>query len=156
MVTGRVKDNYIDIANRILSLLSKEQNGVLSEDEYAFLAENGFIKTNGDRNGGFKTSWQIIRLENTDIKNELIAIGTRIKEKYWTEFEAIKAPFVDAVLSETPKYLHKIQKFNLQYIFFSDGWFILHCIKELVNNGKLKPPTEEQKKSLSTIVIPNE
>ena len=154
--TGRVKDNYIDIANRILSLLSKEQNGVLSEDEYAFLAENGFIKTNGDRNGCFKTSWQIIRLENTDIKNELIAIGTRIKEKYWTEFEAIKAPFVNAVLNETPKYLHKIQKFNLQYIFFSDGWFILHCIKELVNNGKLKPPTEEQKKSLSTIVIPNE
>ena len=33
--------------------------------------------------------------------------------------------------------------------------FILHCMKELLNNGKLKLPTEEQKKSLTTIIVPN-
>lgn len=152
----RVKDNYIDTANRILSLFSRERSGLLSEDEYTFLAENGIIKINRDYSGMFKTAIQIIWLENTDIKNELIAIGDRIKERHWAEFETKKAPFIKAVLNETPKHLHKMQKFGLQYIFFSDGWFILHCMKELVNNGKLKLPTEEQKKSLTTIIVPNE
>lgn len=151
----RINDGYIDKACRILSLLSREDD-LLSKDEYAFLAENGIIKTNGDDDSNFKTARQIVWLENTDINNVLIAIGDRIKERHWSEFEAWKKPFVKAVLNETPKHLQKMQKFGLQYIFFSDGWFILHCLKELVNNGKLKLPTEEQKKSLTTIIVPNE
>lgn len=151
----RINDGYIDKAGRILSLLSREDD-LLSKDEYAFLAENGIIKTNGDDDSNFKTARQIVWLENTDINNALIAIGDRIKERLWNEFEALKKPFVKAVLNETPKHLHKMQKYGLQYIFFSDGWFILHCLKELVNHGKLKLPTEEQKKSLTTIIVPNE
>lgn len=152
----RINDGYIDKACRILSLLSRKEDDLLSKDEYTFLAENGIIKTNGDDDSNFKTARQIVWLENTDINNELIAIGDRIKERHWTEFESLKKPFVKAVLNETPKHLHKMQKYGLQYIFFSDGWFILHCLKELVNNGKLKLPTEEQKKSLTTIIVPNE
>ena len=152
---GRVNDTYIDKANRMLSLFSRERDTVLSEDEYAFLAENGMIKTDGDYDGLFKAVWQFVWLENTDIKNELIAFGDRIKEKHWSELMEMKEPFVKAVLDETPKHLHKMQKYGLQYTFFSDGWFILHCMKELVSNGKLKPPTEEQKISLSTILVPN-
>ena len=49
-----------------------------------------------------------------------------------------------------------MQLFELQYVFFSDGWFILHCMKELVNSGRLRLPTEEEKKSLTTIILPNE
>lgn len=152
----RINDGYIDKACRILSLLSRKEDDLLSKDEYTFLAENGIIKTNGDDDSNFKTAMQIVWLENTDINNELIAIGDRIKERHWTEFESLKKPFVKAVLNETPKHLHKMQKYGLQYIFFSDGWFILHCLKELVNHGKLKLPTEEQKKSLTTMIIPNE
>ena len=152
----RINDGCIDKAGRILSLLSRKEDDLLSKDEYAFLAENGIIKTNGDDDSNFKTAMQIVWLENTDINNELIAIGDRIKERHWSEFELLKKPFVKAVLNETPKHLQKKQKFGLQYIFFSDGWFILHCLKELVNNGKLKLPTEEQKKSLTTIIVPNE
>ena len=152
----RINDGYIDKAGRILSLLSRKEDDLLSKDEYAFLAENGIIKTNGDDDSNFKTAMQNVWLENTDINNELIAIGDRIKERHWSEFELLKKPFVKAVLNETPKHLQKKQKFGLQYIFFSDGWFILHCLKELVNNGKLKLPTEEQKKSLTTIIVPNE
>ena len=152
----RINDGYIDKACRILLLLSRKEDDLLSKDEYTFLAENGIIKTNGDDDSNFKTAMQIVWLENTDISNALIAIGDRIKERHWTEFESLKKPFVKAVLNETPKHLHKMQKYGLQYIFFSDGWFILHCLKELVNNGKLKLPTEEQKKSLTTIIVPNE
>ncbi|MDD4412986.1 MAG: sigma-70 family RNA polymerase sigma factor [Oscillospiraceae bacterium] len=153
--TGRVTDSYIAKVERILSLFSRELDGELSKEEYAFLAENGMVKTNGDYDGMFKSSIQIGWLENAEIKKQLIAIGDRIKERHWTEFEAMKAPFIKAVLDYTPKHLHKMQKYGLQYTFFSDGWFVLHCLKELVNNGKLKLPTEGQKKSLTTILVPN-
>ena len=152
---GRVDDSYIGKANRILALLSRECDNALTEEEYAFLTEMGVVKTNGDYNGLFKSSWQIVWLKNTEIKRQLIAIGDRIKEKHWTELEALKAPFIKAVLDATPKHLHKMQKYGLQYTFFSDGWFILHCMKVLVENGKLKLPTEEQKKALTTVIVPN-
>ena len=154
---GRVDDGYISKANRILSILSKLDDSV-SDESYAFLEEAGIMRTKMNidgHTGWFKSVPQVVWLENTDIKNELIAIGDRIKEKYWHEFETLKEPFVKAVLDETPKHLHKMQKYGLQYTFFSDGWFILHCMKELVNNGKLKLPTEAQKKSLTTIIVPN-
>jgi len=65
----------------------------------------------------------------------------------------LKKEYVDAVLTETPKQLQIMKKYGLQYIFYCDGWFILHCIKALLDNGKLKEPTEDQKKSLTTIII---
>ena len=153
----RVDDSYILKTNRILSILSKLDDSV-SDESYAFLEEAGIMRTKMDIDGNtgwFKSVSQVVWLENTDIKNELIAVGDRIKEKYWHKFETLKEPFVKAVLDETPKHLHKMQKYGLQYTFFSDGWFILHCMKELVNNGKLKLPTEAQKKSLTTIIVPN-
>ena len=80
-------------------------------------------------------------------------IGDLIKEKHFAEFEELKKPYVEAVLNATPKHLKKAQQFCLQYIFSSDGLFILHCIKKLVDNGKLKLPTEEQKRALTTVII---
>lgn len=155
--TGRVHDGYIEKANRILSILSKLNDS--NEEDFAFLEEAGIIKTRmdiGRNKGWFKFVSQVVWLENSQIKNELLAIGDRIKERHWAELETMKESFVTAVLNETPKHLHKMQKFGLQHIFFADSWFILHCLKELVNNGKLKLPTEKQKKSLTTIIVPNE
>ncbi len=80
-------------------------------------------------------------------------IGNNIKQKYSEEFKVLKKPYMDAVLDATPKQLHKMQEFSLQFVFSSDGWFILHCLKELVSNGKLNLPTEEQKAALSKIII---
>ena len=159
---GRMTDGYIEKANRILSILSKlndSSEDTTNKEDLAFLEEAGIIKTRmeiDENKGWFKLVPQVVWLENREIKNELLAIGSRIKERHWTEFKAMKKSFEEAVLKETPKHLHKMRMFELQYIFFSDGWFILHCMKELVNNGKLKLPAEEQKKSLTTMIVPNE
>ena len=130
----------------------------VDEADWAFLVQNGIMKTKFEMEGVkgfFKCATQVVWLENLEIKNELLTIGDRIKEKHKTEFEALKTPYVKAVLDATPKQVLTMQKYGLQYIFFSDGWFLLHCMKELVNNGKLKLPTEEQKKSLTTLIVPN-
>lgn len=144
--------NYSEESKRILSLYEREFEDRLSKDEYAWLIERGYIKTNGDYDGHFKSAWQIVVLASKEIQNKLLSIGNRIKEKYQTEFDALKAPYAEAVLESVPAHLRKIEEYELQFVFHADGWFLLHCITALLKNGKLKEPTEGQRKALTTLI----
>ncbi len=146
---------YSEEAGRILSLYARERDSRLSKDEYAWLAQRGCIKTNGDYDGDFKATWQIVVLDSKEIQEELLAIGEKIKMKYKTDFEALKAPYAKAVLKSVPPHLVKIKKYELQFLFHSDGWFLVHCIAILLKNRKLKLPTEGQKQSLTTLIVPS-
>lgn len=143
---------YSEDAKRILSLYEKEFDDRLSNDEYAWLAEHGYMKTCGDYDGHFKSSWQIVTLASDEIRDKLLAIGEKIKVKYHADFDALKAPYAKAVLSSVPAHLRKVKEYELQFIFHSDGWFLLHCITTLLLNGKLKEPTQGQRKSLTTLI----
>lgn len=145
---------YTEDARRILSLYERESEEPLSKDEYAWLVEHGYIKTNGDYEGQFKSSWQIVVLASKEINDKLLAIGERIKEKHKVEFDALKAPYAEAVLKSVPAHLKKAKAYELQFVFYSDGWFLIHCITTLLKNGKLKEPTEGQRKSLTTLIAP--
>ncbi len=141
---------------RVLSLQnSEDKNGILSKDEYIWLSELGYVKTNGDYDGYFKSTWQIVTLASKDIQEKLLAIGEKIKIKYKNEFDAIKAPYVEAVLNSVPAHLRKTKEYELQFLFHSDGWFLLHCLVALLSNGKLKPPTDDQRKALTTLIVQN-
>jgi len=146
---------YADDAKRVLSLYDHERENLLTKEDYAWLSERGYIKTWGDYDGCFKTAWKIVVLTDKDVQRELLAIGERIKLKYREQFDALKAPYAKAVIDSVPAHLQKIKQFELQYVFHSDGWFLLHCIVTLLNNGKLKLPTEEQRKALTTMIIPS-
>ena len=144
---------YTDEVKRILSLYDRELLGErLSKDEYAWLAERGFIKTNGDYDGQIKSEWQIVALASKEIQDKLLNVGERIKGKYQADFDVLKAPYVKAVLKSVPAHLKKVKEYELQFIFHADGWFLLNCITALLKNGKLKEPTEGQKKSLTTLI----
>jgi hypothetical protein len=54
---------------------SESENGMLLKDEYIWLSELGYIKTNGDYDGYFKSSWQIVTLASNDVKEKLLANG---------------------------------------------------------------------------------
>jgi len=143
-------------ADRVISLFKREnEEGLLSKDEYAWLAEQGFIKTVGDYDGSFKSSWQIVILATKDIRDALLAIGETIFKQHKDELKALKAPYIEAVLASVPAHLRKVKAYELQFLFGSDGWFILHCLVSLLNSGKLKPPTDGQKKALSTLLVQN-
>ena len=79
-------------------------------------------------------------------------IGERIKANYQAEFEALKVPYAEAVLESVPAHLRKVKEYELQFVFHADGWFLVHCITTLLKNGKLKEPTEGQRKSLTTLI----
>ncbi len=138
-------------ALRVIALYERERMERLSRDEYAWLAEQGYVKTCGDYDGLFKAAWQIVILENRDIQARLIEVGDRIKRKHQAEFEALKAPYVKAWLDMVPVHLKKLGAYEMQFIF-SDGWFLVHCVTALLRNGKLKPPTPGQRKALTTVL----
>jgi len=69
--------------------------------------------------------------------------------------DGLLPPYVKAILESTPDHLRKMQSYGLQHIYHNDGWFLLYCAKELLNSGKLKLPAEEQKRSLSTLIFPD-
>ena len=123
----------------------------LSAAEYARLAERGYISVLNE-NDDMKIVPRCVILENTEIKSELLAVGDKIKEKHWEELCRIRDNFIGAVLDKTPPHLHKARIFGLQHTFFSDPWFILYVLNHLTENGKLKPPTVEQKKMLMTVI----
>ena len=58
----------------------------------------------------------------------------------------------DRVLKGTPLHLKKAQSFILKSIFVADGSFIRCCIDRLVGDGKLKMPTDEQRRSLGIVI----
>ena len=151
--SGHDGSRYSEDAGRILGLYERELEGPLSKDEYAWLAERGYIKTNGDDDGHFRSAWQIVVLESKEIRDRLLAIGERIKAKYRTDFEALKAPYVEAVLESVPAHLRKTKAYELQFVFHADGWFLLHCITTLLNNGKLKEPAQDRRRALSTLIV---
>jgi len=148
-----VNRNEFEASARVISLYEHEKENLLSKEDYAWLSERGYIKTWGDYDGCFKISWKVIILRNKEIQEKLLAIGEKIKRKYKEEFDSIKAPYIEAVLNSVPAHLRRMKEYELQSVFHADGWFLLHCIVTLLNNGKLKPPTEEQKKSLTTLII---
>lgn len=149
---GIKERNIPEEQRRTIALFNEEKEHLLSKHDYAWLAELGYIKTNGDYDGQFKLAWQIVILNGKEIRDKLLAIGTRIKEAHWAEFEALKAPFVQAMLNGIPPHLRKVREHELQYVFHSDGWFLLHCVMVLLKNGKLQEPTQGQRKALTTLI----
>ena len=111
------------------------------------------IKTCGDADGHYKTAWQIVILRNRGIQEKLLAMGEQIKVKYQDAFDQLKAPYTEAVLRSVLAHLRKLKEYELQFLFHSDGWFLLHCLTALLENRKLKEPTEEQRKAMSTLLI---
>lgn len=150
----RVDDTYTANAQRILALLNREISGdTLSKDEYAYLAEKGILQISPSAGEKPETVYRIVRIEDKKTKHALIEFGNRIYRRHESEFRALRERYSREVLDKTPEHLRTMQKFGLQYLFFCDGWFNLYCLKALVDQGKLKPPAEEDKKSLTMVVF---
>ncbi len=145
-----VDNNYFENMMRVLGDYAAEFDALLSKDEYVWLSELGFIKTNGDYDGHFKASWQPVILASSEINKKLLAIGAKIK----AEFKPKKEEYINAALNTVPTHLRRVKEYELQFAFEADGLFLLHCIKALLGNGKLTLPTENQKRTVSTLIFP--
>ena len=147
-----IDTHYSKDAVQILSLFTHEQEDILSKDEYAWLAERGFVKTCGDYNGLYKSAWQVVILADPAIQDKLLQLGESVKAKHISRFEELKKPYSEAILQTVPSHLRKVKEYDLQFLLHNDPRFLLHCIHALLDSGKLKEPTAGQRKALSTLI----
>jgi len=144
-------DDYSKDIERDLKLLLRFVNGEkLSIDEYTFMLQKGYIKKANE-----KFELAIIWLKDETIIQQLIELCNKIRLKHKKELEPLKDRYCNAVIQNKPKHVQKMNAYGLQYIFYSDGWFLLYTVKELLECGKLKLPTDHQRLSLSTLIMPN-
>lgn len=153
----RIGEHYLAPVTRDLMLLKNcwLNDTELSASEYAQLAERGYVHVLNE-NGDTKIVPQVVFLEGPEIASVLLKAGGSIKEKHWKDMCRLRDRLIGVVLAKTPPHLHKARLYGLQHIFFSDPWFILHILKHLTENGKLKLPTAEQKKMLMTVITIDE
>ena len=143
----RADDMYAERTHADLKLIKRKQDGqTLSAEECAQLIEHRILEP---ENGETQCLW----IEGTQTRKALLEIGDRIRRKHFDAMNALKKPYIEAVQRNTPEHLRKMQGFGLQYVFYVDGWFVLYCLKELVNSGRLRLPTEEQRKALTMIIM---
>lgn len=149
--TDREMEYWNQYDQKTLGQLHRIATGdFISEDECASLVERGFITV---KEG--KPIFTLVHVTSKATKEHLLEIGRKIKREQADVLSALKEPFYKAVMAITPKHLKKVQEYQMQYIFHADGWFLLYCLKELLSNGKLQLPTEEQRKSISMLHIPS-
>ena len=150
--TYMVDTQYSKDAVRILSFYLNEHEDILSKDEYAWLAERGFVKTCGDYNGLFKSAWQVVVFTDPEIQNKLLQLGEAVKAKHIDRFDTLKKPYAEAVMQTVPPHLRKVKEYELQFLLHDDARFLLYCIHTLMDSGKLQEPTAGQRKALSTLI----
>ena len=147
---SRPDANYPDEAKRVLSLWQRSEP--LSTDECACLAERGYIRAKSGADGN-KPEWTVVTVTDNELHKSLLDVGGRVKTRHEGELADLKRPYADAVTKSLPKQLVRTREYELQFVFGSDGWFLLHCILTLLDAGLLTPPDERG--GLSTLIVPN-
>ncbi|MCL2406107.1 MAG: sigma-70 family RNA polymerase sigma factor [Defluviitaleaceae bacterium] len=150
----RVGNYHPDIMNRDLSALRMLFDGHLaSDDEAVRMIERGFISQKPGPKHSRPTDTLSIVWLNSAANKRLIAIANSIRDKYHAQLVAMKTSYVESQLAATPEHLKKARAYGLQYIFHSDGYFIIYMLHKLIETGKLKLPSEEQRKSLCAVIV---
>ncbi|MCR5737573.1 MAG: sigma-70 family RNA polymerase sigma factor [Eubacterium sp.] len=122
----------------------------LSVEEYTLMLEKGYIRKNGE---DFELA--IVALKDGETKEKLLSLASQIKNEVLKEHEKLLEEYRNEVLGSDrlPKHLRVQREFLNQHLFGADGIFMRYIKDALVDSGRLKALSEEQKKSVSQILI---
>lgn len=139
---------------RDLKLLYKFYMGEkLLEYDYAYLLQNHYIKKMGN-----DFEFEIVVLKEGDTYKKLWELTKEVKNmlmpKINNALNEYKRDLKES--SRLPESLEKQRDFTLQYIFSSDGWFMLYARKALEESGRLKPVDTDLRYSISELLIVKE
>ena len=145
---SRVGNYHPDHLNRDRASLQTFFESSLGEDDALRMAERGYISRELLANG-IRDTLKIVWL-NHEANKRLLGIADEIRAKYAAELDALKTSYIAA---DIPEHMRKAAAYGLQYTFLSDGLFIVYSLNKLVESGKLKLPTENQRKSLGAVIV---
>ena len=145
---------YPNDSVRIMELYERSQRETLSRDEYAWLAEQGIIRVFGSAETP-EIAWQIVILKTPAVREKLLDIEEQVRNSCADELAKLRKSYATSALECVPQHMRRTREYELQYTFYADGRFLHRCLWELIISGKLKLPAEEQKASMSTLLLSN-
>lgn len=145
---------YPNDSVRIMELYERSQRETLSRDEYAWLAEQGMIRVCGSAENP-EIAWQIVILKTPAVREKLLDIEEQVRNSCADELAKLRKSYATSALECVPQHMRRTREYELQYTFYADGRFLHRCLWELIISGRLKLPTEEQKASMSTLLLSN-
>lgn len=149
----RIGESYqVEAQNTLNLLLRAMKDEPLSAVEYAGLAQKGLMRTQGDPDGLLTATLLPVWLRGKAIREKLLGIVKDVYTKHQDTLDALKRPYADTLLADTPSHLRRLRQYMLQNVYQSD-WFIMHCLHTLVEAGLLTLPDESERASLHTILI---
>jgi len=144
---SRVGNYHPELLKRDLASLKTMFDGTLGEDDIIRMTARGYL-TRAQVEAGTIDRLKIVWLTH-EADERLRGIANALREKHQTAFENLKSQYS----SDTPEHMKKARAYGLQHMFLSDGLFIIHALNKLVENGKLKLPTEEQRNALGAVIV---
>ena len=57
------------------------------------------------------------------------------------------------VYKRQPPQMHTARRYSLQYLLSADSNFLFYALHEWLESGRLQPPAEKQRRSLTTLLI---
>lgn len=148
----RISEMYQATEGPILALLRRMlvQGETLSAAEYSQLVRRGVIRAASSPERHWQT--QAIWLRGKAVRDRLSSLSADVFRCHKDTLSALRAPWANALLEDTPPHLRQLREYLLDGVFRSDR-FILHCLNHLVETGRLLPPTEAEKLSLHTVIL---
>lgn len=149
----RIDDAYPLTRQTTLCLLKRFfDSDTLTDEEYASLSREGLLHTRWNENGCFYVTPTSVWLNGQGIREKLLGIIRDVYAAHRDALDALRKPYADALLADTPVHLRKLRQYTLQNVFQS-GWFIQHCLLRLVQDGLLTPPEDDERRALHTIIL---
>lgn len=149
----RIDEGYPQTRPQTISLLKHFfADDTLTDEEYAMLAKQGLLRTRWDESGGFYATLTCVWLKGKAVREKLLGIVSDVYAQHRDALDALRKPYADALLADTPAHLRRLRQYTLQNVYQS-GWFIQSCLSELVAEGLLTPPEGDERRFLHTIIL---
>lgn len=145
----QIKSEWFIGLERDMKLLQRHHNGEeLHKDDYAYLIAKNYMKKNGDC-----VELAMATLKDGKLIEEIMSLADKCTAEAMLEYDREIKEYKDMILSRDPDRVKKQRMYLQQKMFRADGMFMNMAHKKLMENGRLKPLSNEQKKSAAMVMI---
>lgn len=139
---------FIDL-ERDLKLLQRYKNGeALHKDDYAYLIAKDYMKKDGEN-----VELAMVTLKTGRLLEEISVLANKCRTEIFSTYQDEITEYKNMILSRDPDRVKKQRMYLQQKMFRADGMFMNMAHKKLMENGRLKPLSDEQKKSAAMVMI---
>jgi hypothetical protein len=144
-----IKEEWFIGLERDMRLLQRHHNGEkLHKDDYAYLIAKNYMKKNKDR-----IELAMVTLKGGKLIEEIMSLADKCTTEVMLKYEKEIKEYKEMILSRDPDRVKRQRMYLQQKMFRTDGMFMNMAHKKLIENGRLKPLSDEQKKSAAMVMI---